>query len=164
MRRSDACGGCGTWNFDAGTDAQGWMAPTGGSNSVTAVLTSTSMKRPTGTRSLAVSITGTGSSTNGWVAVRLCQSSQPLNGNALTATAWVYLATNSTIMFPSAGIALSSDGGNAGISGQRMATSSWIQLQSDLSGSQGNYLVVTFSNAGPFSGTLYIDEVAITGP
>lgn len=93
----------------------------------------------------------------------MCQAGQSLNGSGYSASVWVYLdADVAATALPLVGIGLST-GSASGIGGTNIAANAWTRITASLSGSQGPNLVV-FYTAGAMTGTLYIDDVTLTGP
>lgn len=160
-----SCGGCGSWNFENGTDPQRWFVPhpAGLHNHGVLALVDESFAHK-GSGSLALEFTGdAGVVTYAWAAAQVCGSSQALSGTGYSASVWVYLAANAAATSSHVvGIGLSA-GSATGIGGTKITPNAWTQVNASLSGQQGTSVVVVYSG-GALTGTLYIDEVTLTGP
>lgn len=162
-----SCGGCGSWNFENGTDRERWVVPQpGGSapNHGTLALVDESGKNShKGAGSLALEFTGkSGNVTNAWAQVMVCQGGQTLNGGSYSASVQVFLKTDAAGTNNAVGIGLS-NGSTGAIVGTRIMPNRWNAVSTSLSGQQGTNLIVLYVGDA-LSGTLYIDEVTLTGP
>lgn len=168
-----ACGGCGSWAFDSGT-TEGWVKDTnpnfpisgGAMNGVQNITVSATMKHD-GTNALAVPINVDFSNASlASIAVPLCSSTMNLAG--YTVSAWLYFAGPAfdadTFVFLDAWSASDSYRSPVLI-GASIAVNSWISVSLPFPNAiQADHLAINLNPGTSWSGTLYVDSVALTGP
>ncbi len=170
-----SCGGCGSWAFETGTE--GWFLDPvdpittvqDSSNGATNVLRTTSQHHG-GSAALAIpAFVDNRGSSFAWATVPLCQSSGNFNDNGFTVSAWVMLHGDvpSAFGFINANPWSVNDSDECELSNstQLQVMDTWYHVSCSFSpGHVVDRLSIIFSPAQTWTGTLYLDDVTITGP
>lgn len=162
------CGGCGSWNFESSTN-EAWVAPgadhAGISNGVSGPISASSTRAHAGSYSLKVPIAINQTSTYvGYVYVPICGAGSTVNLANAVISAWIYLEGPALGMWSTVTIGTPDMLGGADPGSLRVGQ--WFQVKYASSATQANEIAIELNvNAsdGAWSGTMYIDDVLISG-
>ena len=174
-----ACGGCGSWTFESGTEL--WAKDTDPSWLVGALAningvqnlqwTQNPSKIHDGSGALAVSVLVDSSTTSiASVSVPFCQAGNTVNLAGFTVSFWVRFdgpafdpLSDDVFLFVEAWSQSTSDRGPALFKNQ-MPVNTWIHATYNFPiGNSADHLAIDLRPGGQWQGTVYIDSVQITG-
>ena len=172
------CGStCGSWSFESGpSTTEGWAAMlspqvTGSNGAINAGISSTRPAGYPGTGSyslVAPVIVDNTTKLAASVGVQFCQAGKTTSLGGYNVTGYVYFSGPALPAYHGFFVdtwgPTASEASNSMIFFNSVVTNQWIPFQASLSfGFQYDHLALRISPNGSWSGTMYVDDVAVTG-